>query len=176
MVRIEQRNGELVGIDGSGNKIPIEFGEIDPNKIFVGDSLFVSNGAYISRSSTGVNATKSYTTTNTSWDTVSSDFMRWRIAWNTVIPSAAQSAAYSTITIDPGTGETVDVRLRNFEDGETILSKTGITSKTNAELGPANYTPSTTSSLILLAWEIQTSPGSNSSEIRQQWTSIGEQL
>jgi len=74
-----------------------------------------------------------------------------------------------TCLIVPGADETVDVRIRNPDDGETVAEETGITSRQVVQLGPAEYTPTTTDAEIRLRHEIRTDPGANSSDI---WTPL----
>jgi len=112
------------------------------------------------------NANASVGTTSTTYNS-DPTISRADVIWGDLFPSGVESQVLGIATLVPGAGETVDVRIQNHADGETIAEETGFTGTTGVTLGPVSYTPTTTASRIDIYTEWRTSPGTNSSDL---WT------
>lgn len=96
------------------------------------------------------------------------------LVWDDAFPGTSQGAAGLIVGVSRGSGETVDVRLRNATDSDTVFSQTGITSTGDVQVGRSTYTPSTTGSVVRLRAEVR-SDGTNSS-LTTVMTDYGPQL
>lgn len=101
-----------------------------------------------------------------------------KVIWDDILPPGVTSQVLGEIYVSGiGAGETVDLRIQNTVDGETVGEITGITSSyTVFTIGPVDYTPSTTASKIPLVWQWRESPGTNSTEIQIPFISIGVRI
>lgn len=97
------------------------------------------------------------------------------LQWDALFPDGATTRVYAIVAGNPGSGETLDARLQNLTDSETIVQVTDIGGGQTL-LGPVTYTPTTTASPIQVVLEIQTSPGSNPSQVVNITGGYGVQL
>jgi len=110
--------------------------------------------------------------TSTTW-AASHALSHYAVVWNRLLPEKATTHVYASMPLmSIGAGETVDFRLRNTTDGETIGEITGITS-TGIYTVDADYEPTTTGSMIRLRWEWKETPGTNSSDIYTPFVGLG---
>lgn len=140
----------------------------------ISNASFVSVGDFIGIKSASY-ARRDCATTSTGYDQDTSQ-MQYRIRWGDIIPDQAQGANSLDARILPGTDETVDVRVLNAADNETMLEQTGISAPENITIGPAPYTPTTTSNQINIVVQLRTNPGVNSSVLREPQLTTGIQL
>jgi len=83
----------------------------------------------------------------------------------------------ASFDVAPGNGETVDIRVQNLTDDETITELTGITgSLTSTTLGPEEFNPTTTSSRVVLRAQVRTNPGTNTTILSQGVLVVGSLL
>lgn len=79
-----------------------------------------------------------------------------------------------TCFVNPGTDETVDTRLQNDTDDETVAEITGLTGGASPRSsGWVEYTPTTTSSPIDIKGDHKTSPGSDTSFVDAKTLHLG---
>lgn len=106
------------------------------------------------------------------------DQLQSAFVWEDELPTNLDvHVKLSVVNIFLGSGETVDLKLRNETDGEDLVSITGITSTgmaTSGWTGP--YQPTTTASMITIAEQARTQPGDNSSNIVAPRAVFGVQL
>lgn len=132
-----------------------------------------SDGDFLALDTQGNISTQTINTSSTTYGGDENSH-KHSIVWNNIVPSGEQSAvwSYAETTEIPST-ETVDIRLQNVTDNETIFEQTGITSVKEFTFGPKNYTPATMDSVIHLQWQIRTDPGDNWSRVGYVQTTIG---
>jgi len=123
-----------------------------------------SEGDYIWAVAHNRDSINSTTTTNTTY-TSTAAYYTGRINWAETLGANRQTQVAGSVFTAPGTDETLDVRVRNLDDNETVLERTGITSSGWIELAPTDYTPASTGSDRTFRWQIKTDPGTNSSSI-----------
>jgi len=121
------------------------------------------------------NATTYISTTSTTWDG-DADLSEFRVLWNDLFPADAEAQVFGQARVNPGAGETVDVRIQNYTDAEVIASETGITSDRMVTLGPLSYTPTTVSDILRVWWQWKVSPGTNSSNVMNAYVALGVKL
>jgi len=146
---------------------------VDTDDLDIASADFIASGDFVPLAGyQPYEALKSFT--NTSYQTDTS-YWNWRVSWD-MFPPDAQIAIRTEIYVLLGTDESVSVRLRNANAGQTIHEQTGITSSQKITLGATNYTPPTTSQSrdLRLSWKTDT--GANSSELQQPISYIGIQL
>lgn len=115
--------------------------------------------------------------TATTWSS-NLDLSWMYVVWDELFPPEVfdRIQVFALMDIDMGGGETVDIRLRNVADGETIAEQTGITTNAAYTLGPVDYVPSTTSSEIEIRLQWREDPGVNSSRVLAPFTVFGVRL
>jgi hypothetical protein len=161
----------------SGNPTDSVYADlVNTEELDIGGSDFASSGDYIPQYTFGPNANRQLSFTNTGYDN-DGDLSRIHVEWDKLFPSDVQSAVFGEIFISTvGTDETIDVRVFNGVDGETVAEQTGITTTGLISLGPVNYEPLTTTDRIALRWEWRESNGANPSEVRIPYIVLGAQL
>lgn len=115
------------------------------------------------------------TSTSTTYDAANTISLCW-VIWDDMFPADVDVQIFGQARIDPGADETVDLRIRNGQDGETVAEITGITSTQVVTMGPVSYTPTTTDSRIYFRWNYRTSPGSNALALDVPYTVFGVKL
>lgn len=115
--------------------------------------------------------------TNTSYDHVR-NLLTTRLRWDELpIPDGASTQVFLQCQVNPGSEETVSVRVYNPTDSETVAEETGLsTSFEMVTLGPVDYTPTTTSSDLTLQPEVKTDAGSSSCEIVTPYLGVGVKI
>jgi len=123
------------------------------------------------------NAAWRVTSTSTTY-TQTTDLGWLQCAWNDLIPwPDVNPLIYGLGRVMPGSGETVDVRIRNTTDGETVGSAvTGITADTMVKVGPVDYEPTTKDARIDIYWQYRTDPGTNALDLREPFIIVGVEL
>lgn len=114
-------------------------------------------------------------TTSTSYQANNSQ-LDHRVVWDHHFPADTTAAVAFYTYVAPGADETVDVRLYNDVDNETIVEATGITSTGPVSLGPTEYKPTTTGDRIILRAQWRTNPGSASSDLFGPWAVFNPKL
>jgi hypothetical protein len=144
---------------------------INTDDIDIGSADLVSSGNFLGVGPSLPHYGQELSTTNTNW-TSDETFHQYRVIWDNWAPSDAQTAVsyvYRTLT------SVGDIRLRNVTDSENVFKDLDVSSGTiNSNV--INYTPTTTSSSILLRLEIQTNDGGTSTAIREADARLGVQL
>jgi hypothetical protein len=98
------------------------------------------------------------------------------VEWDTLVGDR-QGVGMMYGDVRVGTDETVDIRLQNTVDGETVAEATGFTSDFPRKVaGPTNYTPTTTGAPVPLEAQVRTNPGNNSAVFSVVYTAIGVRL
>jgi len=115
------------------------------------------------------------TSTSTTYDAANTISCCW-IIWDEMFPEGADVQVFGQGYIQPGADETVDLRIYNGQDGETVDEITGITSTQVVTMGPVSYTPTTTDSGIYIRWNWRTSPGTNALALDVPYTVFGVKL
>ncbi|QIO25423.1 hypothetical protein [Haloarcula sp. JP-L23] len=166
---------EGVQIGTSTNRNPGYFNTADASKLAVEGSELASNGARISLAQFHPQGQRSFSTTSTTYTSSVNQFEP-QPTWDLLGPANATTSVYWAVYVGVGSGETVDIRLYNADDSETILDRTGITSSGWRAIGPTNYRPTSDSRRIGIRAEIRTDPGSNSSTLTAPQMNIGLEL
>lgn len=151
------------------------FPSVTTDDLDIGTADFVSSGDFLPLYTfTGwAQRTESFTaTTYTSDNALNSVSVEWDDLFSTDVQTAV--SAHTRVVV--GTDETVDIRVFNVDDGETIGDNTGITATGMYTIGPVNYTPTTTDGKVFIRLEWKESNGVNSSTIDAPFTSFGIQL
>lgn len=82
-----------------------------------------------------------------------------------------------SVRFQPGSGETMTGRFLNFDDSEEIVSVTGSSGSTSQEWsGWTTYTPTTSSSPVLVFYEHKVDTGTNSSTSRSPALWVGIEI
>jgi len=123
------------------------------------DSDTVQLGSYGQNSIFGSN------TTSTSFTDQVGLFLQ-QFFWDEQFGKGTETGLRLRCIVIPGSGETVDIRVRNTTDSETAVAKTGITSGNTFSTTADTYRPTTTASNSRHVLQVKTDPGTNSSNIR----------
>jgi hypothetical protein len=94
--------------------------------------------------------------------------------WDRQFPSSVQGRAFATGRIDGSAGD-ITIRLFNKTDNDLIVEKT-ISSFTEFTLGPVNYTPPTTGSLVRIALQFRSDDNTSTVEVNRAQTTLGYQI
>lgn len=98
-----------------------------------------------------------------------------RTVIGTHIPSDATLQAYFSAQFEPGSDQ-IDARLRNTTDDQTAAEVTGITSAGMQEVGPVDYSPTTTGSPTVHIIQIRNNDDSTSIVYEDGYQALGVQL
>jgi len=120
-------------------------------------------------------AARSVSTTSTTY-TYSADFFITAPVWVDFFPSGLTTQVKCSVRAVPGADETVDLRVRNTIDGETVAEKTGLTADNVYTFGPTTYTPTTTGSRVEIFIQWRTSPGTNSLIVEEPMMTFGVEI
>jgi hypothetical protein len=160
---------EGTNLDANGNDL-VGVGTAEVDDLDIGDSDFVTQGDFIGLV-TKQSYQRKFSTTSTSY-VRDRDFFEWSVQWDTSVnPDVQGGVRYSFIGL-AGSGETIDVRLHNTTDAETIVEITDAGFETDF----VEYAPTTTSTIVFIDYEIRTSPGDAESTLRSPEATIGVQL
>jgi hypothetical protein len=129
---------------------------LEADDIGIGSSDFVSNGDFVAVGpSWGPMSVDKFATTQNSYENDADQINGYLDAGR--FPSGSQIAVESLLTADPGSGS-MDVRLLNARDAETVWEETNISSRT--DLSKLNsYTPFTTSGITFYRLQIKSNTG-----------------
>ncbi|MDS0279993.1 hypothetical protein NDI85_19600 [Halomicroarcula sp. S1AR25-4] len=166
---------EGVQIGTSANRSPAYFNTADASKLAVENSELASAGSRISLAQFHPQGQRAFSTTSTTYTSSVNQFEP-QPTWDLLGPSNATTSVYWAVYVGVGSGETVDIRLFNADDNETIVERTGITSSGWRAIGPTDYRPQSDSRRIGIRAEIRTDPGSNSSTLTAPQMNIGLEL
>jgi len=114
--------------------------------------------------------------TSTTW-TSYYKLTSWQFVWNDLnfptdyTPKVMGQIHLATV----GADETVDIRLQNIVDGETIFSETGLTSG-QMVTGYVTYEPTTKAARTEFKFEYKESPGVNSSTVNGPILALGVEV
>lgn len=159
-----------------GRQYQVDAIETVTDDLDVGDNDFVAAGDYVARIPLGQPNARTTSTTSTSF-TTDANYGQWRFQWDIHFPSAVQTAAALSMGINSATGsETATVRVRNSSDGENVLPATDEDSAFNITISPTNYTPTSTSSMILITIEFKTDTGNDSVTFSEYVLTLGVQV
>ena len=145
-----------------------DVGSLDADQVDVGGSRFAETGDTVITPTWGVAAQRSFSTTTQSYQNSIDWFLIPSVQWDVIVPDAAQGVIYSHVNPT----DTMDVRLRNTTDGETIFEQTGSSGRVQTTV---EYTPTTTNNTINIYWEIRSPDGSSVTAV-DPWVSIGRKL
>lgn len=151
------------------------FDSVRTDDLDVGGADFVASGNFIPWYTTVSPQDRVFSFTDTTY-TGNADFYSAQVVWGGLFPSEVQTAVFGQVRVKPGTDESVSLRLRNNIDSEVIQEETGITSDQVVTFGPVNYTPTTTSSRVLIIFQWKEDNGVNSTAIENPMVSYGIQL
>jgi hypothetical protein len=98
------------------------------------------------------------------------------IRWDTIAPSAGTMVVWFLARVVQLNGTTLDVRVRNTTDNETMVERTGIASTGPVEISPTAYTPTTTADAILFRTQLRSGDGASTVEINSGSPTIGVEL
>lgn len=167
-------DGALVVEDEDISPASVDTGLVSTDDLDIAGSDLAASGDYVERRSFAA-FSRSFSTTSTSY---TSDVTQFdvQLTWDHVIPANGQGAFNYECQVSPGTDETVDIRLQNTVDVETMGEITGITTAGSLTIGPSNYTPTTRTGVIKLEAQIRNSNGANSSTLRRPQGGVGVQV
>jgi hypothetical protein len=98
------------------------------------------------------------------------------VNWSTLSPSSGQLYVWFDGQVDALNGATMDVRVRNRTDGETMCEVLGLSATGQFEIAPAPYTPTTTSGPILYKAQILSGDGASTVKLSKGSPVIGVQV
>lgn len=165
--------GWLVWFEGDGSNWDSSL-DVDAESITVGDlnigsADFLDSGDFAALGPTwNSDESNAFSTTSTSFVTTD---VRQSIQWDTWAPANAQTAALSTARTTTSTG---DWRLQNLDDSETVHTASDVATAT--ALGPTNYTPTTTASVIELTLQVRTNDGGTATQLDRMSVVLGVQV
>jgi len=156
----------------AGRSVPDPSNQVPPEGLLARAGF--EKGDFLPLYTWNPNATRSTGFTSTTYTT---DFDLWNafVQWNKILPAGVKSHILIQMRVAPGTDESVDVRLYNENDGETVGEVTGITSDRTATISE-DYTPTTKDAWIEFRLLFRTNPGTNSSTIYVPFGSIGVKI
>jgi len=97
------------------------------------------------------------------------------ISWDLIEPSNGDAYCWFYGRVDLLNGSTMDVRIRNVTDGETMCERTGISSTGPFSISPTAYTPTTTGPIHYQA-EIASTDNTNTVRLDDGAAVFGVQL
>ena len=126
-------------------------------------------GDFVPLVSFGIMRNRVESTTSTTYTDVNQ--IRQKVVWDDIYPgnSTSQAALYCNVLNSPG-----DIRLRNSTDSETILEKENV--QGDVAVGPTDYRPTTSDSIIIIELEWRTNNGGNATEIHGPCPYLGVQI
>jgi hypothetical protein len=160
---------DVVGQVGTQqDRVDVFAGAVDANSVNTGGNRFVETGDTFITPTWGPSGQRSFSTSSQNYENLTTWFLVPSVQWDIIVPDAAQGVIYTHVNPT----STMDVRLQNVTDGETVFEQTGSSGRVQTTV---EYTPTTTSDSINLFWEIR-SPDGSSVEAVDPWASIGRQL
>lgn len=157
-------------LDEAGNA---EYNLLSVEETDIGGKDYIKTGQFDPRFSLSPHSTRSLSDGSGSYN-ADPGWIYHRVTWDIELPQANSAVYVTWDAANAGSGETLDVRLYNDTDGETIVEKTGADGSTS--MGPVTYTPPTTASPIRIQLEVRSSPGTNSSTVFNPNVVFGVQL
>jgi hypothetical protein len=98
------------------------------------------------------------------------------IRWDTIDPADGSMVVWFPCRAAQLNGTTLDVRVRNITDNETMVERTGIASTGPFEISPTAYTPTTTAAPIRYQTQFRSGDGASTVEIIGGSPTIGVEL
>lgn len=135
---------------------------LEAEQYLVGSAKFVGAGDVLPIACFTQGAATSATTTSTTY-TDETEVFTSRVPFGEIVPDGAQLAVNLSGTAFPGSGESYDIRVRNVDDGSTLVEATDASGKLST--GFVNYSNFTGGVPKTVRIQHRTNPGSNSSEL-----------
>jgi len=123
-----------------------------------------SEGDLVPTHMIGEGSATNFSTTSTSFAS-SANFYRLQLVYDDQYPTEVTTKYLGVVTVVPGSGESVDFRITNNTDSETVVEINNITSTAIKRIEPTEFEPTTTSSPVRYKAELRTNPGTNSSSM-----------
>lgn len=152
-------NGDVLKYDRSADAISAlkSVQSLSADDLDIGSSDFVDAGDNFGTDGmSGVGS--EFTTSSDSYNNIDPV---WITQWDKFAPANATTAVVFTGRVEPGS-TSVDIRVQNITDSETVIEKTGISSITNFVESNTDYTPTTTSGVIRFLIEFRNGDNSTS--------------
>jgi len=98
------------------------------------------------------------------------------ISWDLISPSNGTLAVWFYGDITSLNGTTIDVRVRNLDDGQTMCERTGISELGTFQIQPTDYAPTTDMEVIRYRTQIRSGDGVSNVEINTGSIVIGVEI
>lgn len=147
---------------------------LSPDDLDIGGSDFIASGD-VDNKITLCPMSRGFSTTSTTYDEDTSQFDA-RVSWEKILTSNGNLAVAASFGAVVGTDETVDVRIQDVANGETVVEETGIESTGSYYVGYLSHSPTDLQSTVRLRAQIRTNPGNNSSQLLAPHVFAGVQL